>query len=44
MAGIYELPRSPLSHDHFAALLRAAHESLSEVSFEIEDHRIVSVG
>jgi hypothetical protein len=44
MAGIYELPRTHLSYDHFARLLQAAKKSGIPVSFEIEDHRIVSVG
>jgi len=43
MAGIYELSRSHLDYEHCAALLRAAKDSWGEVSFEIEDHRIVSV-
>ena len=44
MAGIYELSRSHPSYDRFASLLRAAKDSGIPVSFEIEDHRIVSVG
>jgi hypothetical protein len=43
MAGIYELSRSHPSYDRFASLLRAAGDSWGEVSFELEDNRIISV-
>ncbi len=44
MAGIYELPRSDPGFDRFAPLLRAAKDLGIPVSFELEGHRIVSVG
>lgn len=42
MAGVYELSRSDPGSDRFASPLRAAKDSGTRVSFEIQGNRIVS--
>ncbi|MDB5671488.1 MAG: hypothetical protein JWO25_2447 [Alphaproteobacteria bacterium] len=43
MAGIYELSKSDRNFENFAALLRSARDTGSELTFELLGSQIVSV-